>query len=174
MSLHGVVSGYGQSETSGRTALNRWFICLAVAMLAIATMSVARASPAGPLTWTTTSTVKASNAGWGRMTKLANGDWLSVYTLFPAGQPTILEIARSTDNARTWSVVTTVSEAGRNVDNGELFQLPNGTVLAAMRSVINGQSYRLTVHQSTNNGASFSYLSLIDANETPEIGRAHV
>ncbi|HEY0685452.1 MAG TPA: family 16 glycoside hydrolase [Steroidobacter sp.] len=141
-----------------------WLAFVAIAMLATA---ASWASPAGPLTWTTTSTVKAGNAGWGRMTKLANGDWLAVYTLFPAGQPTVLEIARSTDNARTWSVVTTVAEAGRNIDNGHLFQLPNGTVLLTMRSIINAQSYRLTVHRSTDNGASFSYLSLIDANENP-------
>ncbi len=141
-----------------------WLATVALAMVA---MSTSRAGPAGPLTWTSTATVKASNAGWGRMTRLANGDWLAVYTLFPSGQPTILEIARSTDNARTWSPVTTVAEAGRNVDNGYLFQLPNGTVLLTMRSIVNGSSYRLTVHQSTNNGASFSYLSLIDANESP-------
>lgn len=167
MNLHGVVSGEQQSATRGRLPPSHWFIWFAAAALAIATMSVASASPAGPLTWTATATVKASDAGWGRMTRLANGDWLAVYTLFPAGQPTILEIARSTDNARTWSVLTTVAEAGRNVDNGELFQLPNGQVLLAMRSIVNGQSYRLTVHRSTNNGASFSYLSLIDANENP-------
>lgn len=160
MNSHGAVSVDARLSS-------RWVAWLAMAALAVVAMSTTWASPAGPLTWTSTATVKASNAGWGRMAKLANGDWLAVYTLFPAGQPTILEIARSTDNARTWSALTTVSEAGRNVDNGNLFQLPNGTVLLTMRSIVDAQSYRLTVHQSTNNGASFSYLSLIDANESP-------
>lgn len=175
MNLHAVVDlfvqqGFARHATQLRLPFRRLSHCLfqlTIAVIAFGATSLSSASPAGPLTWTTTATVKASNAGWGRMTRLSNGDWLAVYTLFPAGQPTILEIARSTDNARTWSVVTTVGEAGRNVDNGELFQLPNGTILLAMRSIINGQSYRLTVHQSTNNGASFSYLSLIDANENP-------
>jgi hypothetical protein len=147
--------------------VNRRCVWVVLAAFALAMSSVCSAGPAGPLTWTSTATVKASDAGWGRMTRLSNGDWLAVYTLFPSGQPTILEIARSTDNARTWSPVTTVAEAGRNVDNGFLFQLPNGTVLLTMRSIINAQSYRLTVHQSTNNGNNWSYLSLIDANENP-------
>lgn len=155
-------------EWNGRNRkMQRWCAWLAVLALALAMMPSSWASPAGPLTWTATATVKASDAGWGRMAKLANGDWLAVYTLFPSGQPTILEIARSTDNARTWSTVTTVSESGRNVDNGYLLQLANGTVLLTMRSIIDAQSYRLTVHQSTNSGASFSYLSQIDANENP-------
>jgi len=135
--------------------------------LALTFASSASAGPAGPLTWNSTATVKASNAGWGRMTKLSNGQWLAVYTLFPAGVPTQLQIARSTDNARTWSVVTTVIESGRNIDNGELLQLPNGTVLLTMRSIVNGQSYRLPVYRSTDNGASWTYLSNIDSNENP-------
>lgn len=171
MNLHRVVSGIANRDRHGRRLRRDSIVSVfawsaALAFLSVMTSS-AWASPAGPLTWTTTATVKASNAGWGRMTKLSNGDWLSVYTLFPSGQPTILEIARSTDNARTWSVVTTVSESGRNVDNGNLLQLPNGTVLLTMRSIINGQSYRLTVHQSNNNGANWSFLSTIDANESP-------
>lgn len=127
----------------------------------------ASANPAGPLSWTTTATVKASGGGWGRMAKLSNGDWLAVYTVFPSGQPTELEIARSTDNARTWSLVTTVAESGRNVDNGYLIQLGNGNVLLTMRSIIDATSYRLVVYRSTNNGANWSSLSTIDSNESP-------
>ena len=153
-------------KTPRRCASER--VCwMLAASAAFAFISSAHAGPAGPLAWTTTATVKASNAGWGRMTKLNNGEWLAVYTRFPSGAPTHLEIGRSTDNARTWSVVTTVSEAGRNLDNGELLQLPNGTVLLTMRSIINGQSYRLPVYRSANNGASWSYLSNIDSNENP-------
>lgn len=150
--------------------MNKMFRALAgwmVVSLLLGFGKVATANPAGPLTWTTTATVKASNAGWGRMTKLSNGDWLAVYTLFPAGQPTTLEIARSTNNARNWSVLASVAESGRDVDNGYLLQLANGQVLLALRSIINGQSYRLNVHRSTNNGAGWSLLSTIDANESP-------
>lgn len=140
----------------------------AVAALTLAAhCAVTDAGPAGPLTWHSTTTLKASNASWGRMTRLANGDWLAVYTVFPSGAPSILEIARSTDNARTWTVVSTISEPGRKLDNGELLQLPNGDVLATMRSLIDGQSYRLPVYRSTGNGVTWTYLSNIDSNENP-------
>jgi hypothetical protein len=149
-----------------RTMFRGLEVWLAAAVL-LGCVGLAAANPAGPVTWTTTATVKASNAGWGRMTKLGNGDWLAVYTLFPAGSPTTLEIARSTDNARTWSVLSSVAESGRNLDNGYLLQLPNGQVLLTARSIIDGQSYRLSVHRSTNSGVNWSFLSTIDANESP-------
>ena len=69
--------------------------------------------------------------------------------------------------ARTWTLVTTVAESGRNVDNGYLVQLGNGNVLLTMRSIIDATSYRLVVYRSTNNGANWSSLSTIDSNESP-------
>ena len=107
-----------------------------------------------------------------RMTQLANGDWLSVYSVYdnngykhdPNGGVR-LHVAKSTDNCRTWQEISSVAEAGRDVDNGNLIQLSNGDVLLACRSVIWWQSYKVDIYKSTNNGNSWSYLSTVDSNE---------
>lgn len=139
---------------------------LPVLLLACMASAVA-AAPVGPVQWGATSTVKSGGAAWGRMARLANGDWLAVYTLFTEGAPSRLEIARSHDGARTWAVVGGLARAGRDLDNGELLQLGNGTVLLAMRSVVEGKSYRLPLYRSTDEGAHWRYLSTIDRNESP-------
>jgi hypothetical protein len=100
------------------------------------------------------------------MTKLADGDWLAVYTVFPDDAPSRLRIARGRDKARTWETVATVATTGRNLDNGELIQLPNGDVLLAMRSIVKKTSYRLPVYRSRDGGVTWKYLSTIDRNET--------
>lgn len=123
--------------------------------------------PAGPVQWDSTATVKDSGVSWGRMTTLGGDDWLMVYTIFPDNAPTRLEIARSNDNARSWKAIAHVAESGRDLDNGELVRLDNGTLLLAMRSIVDGQSYRLPVYKSTDDGAHWSHLSTIDANEQP-------
>ncbi|MEJ7585356.1 MAG: sialidase family protein [Acidimicrobiales bacterium] len=104
------------------------------------------------------------------MTKLADGSWLAVHTIFPPDAPSQLEIARSTDRARTWTVLSTVVDPGRKVDNGFLIQLPNGEVLLTGRSLIDGSSYRLPVWRSSDNGLSWQdpgtrprYVSVIDS-----------
>lgn len=108
---------------------------------------------------------------YGRMLKLTNGNWLAVYTIYDnngytrtAGGGTKLQVARSTDNARTWTVIATLADPGRDMDNGQMFQLPNGDILLACRSVRWQESYRLDVYKSTNLGANWSYLSTIDQN----------
>ncbi len=125
------------------------------------------AGSTGPLRWGSVATVKAGGAGWGRMTRLGDGDWLAVYTVFPADAPTRLQVARSNDNARTWSTIATVAEPGRDLDNGNLIQLPNGDVLLALRSLVKGRSYRLVVYRSRDAGVTWNYLSTIDSNEDP-------
>lgn len=127
----------------------------------------AMARPGDPVAWGDTVTVKAAGTSWGRMTSLGDGDWLMVYTVFPEDAPTRLEIARSEDKARSWAVLAQVAEPGRDLDNGELIRLDDGTLLLAMRSVVDGRSYRLPVYRSTDGGASWQYLSTIDANEHP-------
>lgn len=106
-----------------------------------------------------------------RMLKLANGDWLAVaaiydnngYTKVTWGG-TRLQVFKSTDNCRTWTLSATLWEDGRDLDNGQMIQLPNGDLLLAMRSVRWQESYQLRVYKSTNGGSNWSYLSTIDEN----------
>lgn len=114
-------------------------------------------------TWSSATIVKndpTHNVEYGRMLKLANGNWLSVYSVYLTNVQ--LEIARSTDNGRTWTPIGSISDPGRDVDNGMLIQLSNGDVLVASRSVIWGTSYQLKVFKSTDLGVTWSYLSTID------------
>lgn len=60
-----------------------------------------------------------------------------------------------------------MSARGRKLDNGELLQLPGGEVLLAMRSLIDGKSYRLDVYRSRDLGRSWRFLATIDRNESP-------
>lgn len=106
------------------------------------------------------------------MTELANGSWVLVYTIYdnngytydPNGG-TRLQVSTSTDDGRSWTVRATLSEAGRDIDNGQIVQLANGNLLLTYRSVIWGQSYRLPVKQSTDGGVTWTSVSTIDANE---------
>lgn len=120
------------------------------------------AGPAGPVTWGSTASI---GGGWGRMVRLPNGHWLCVTTRYPSGTNSFLRIHRSTNDCRNWTTLAEVAEDGRTLDNGELIALPNGTVLLTMRSLIANQSYRLPVYASTNNGATWSYRSIIDVSE---------
>lgn len=72
--------------------------------------------------------------------------------------------ARNTDNARTWTVLGTISDPGSDLDNGQMIQLPNGDILLAARSVRWAESFYLPVYKSTNGGATWTYLSNIDSN----------
>ena len=111
-------------------------------------------------------------AEYGRMLKLVDGSWLSVYTIYdnngyladPQGG-TRLQVARSTDNCRTWTILTTISDFGRDLDNGQMIQLANGQILLASRSVRWQESYRLPVYRSSDNGLTWTFVSMIDANE---------
>ncbi len=130
---------------------------------------VAAAVPAfaTEVTWTGTATVDAEKAGWGRLARLPDGRWLAVTTRYPGGETTTLQLSVSSDNARTWKPLSRVAEPKRKLDNGELFVLPDGRVLLAMRSLIDRVSYRLNVYASDDQGASWSFLSTITRNESP-------
>ncbi|MFI8716293.1 exo-alpha-sialidase [Stenotrophomonas sp. NPDC077464] len=119
------------------------------------------------VTWTGTATVDAAKAGWGRLARLPDGRWLAVTTRYPGGDTTTLQLSVSSDNARTWTPLSRVAEPKRKLDNGELFVLPDGRVLLAMRSLIDGVSYRLNVYASDDQGAHWRFLSTITRNETP-------
>jgi hypothetical protein len=136
---------------------------LLLVVVLIASSIASHAGPSGPVAWG--ATVDVAGGGWGRMVQLTNGQWLVVSTLFPANTNSYLSLLRSTDSGRTWSSVSRVEEAGRQLDNGELVVLPDGHLLVTMRSLIDGTSYHLPVYRSTNNGVTWSYLSNIDTSE---------
>lgn len=117
------------------------------------------------VTWGTTSVTLDSTGSWLRLVHLRDGSWLAAYANTPSGSNSQIYIERSTDDMRTWSNVQTVSQAGRNLGNAQLTQLPNGTILLAMRSVVSGVSYRVQVYSASSYDSPFSLLSVIDANE---------
>jgi hypothetical protein len=114
---------------------------------------------------------------YGRMTKLAGGNWLIVYTIYDnngyqfadshelTGQGTALQVARSADNCRTWRVISTLRANNRDLDNGEILQLPNGQLRMAARSVRWQESYRIGIWSSIDGGATWQSLSHVDGNE---------
>jgi hypothetical protein len=108
---------------------------------------------------------------YGRMLKLSNGEWLAVYAIYRNNGYTLdprggneLQLSRSSDNGRTWSKVAVITDPGRDLDNGQMIQLNEGTILLAARSVRWQESYRLPVYKSTDNGNTWTFLSTIDSN----------
>ncbi|WP_168735582.1 RICIN domain-containing protein [Cohnella fermenti] len=108
---------------------------------------------------------------YGRLLMLDNGDWLASYTIYDnngykydSNGGNKLQLSRSTDHGQSWTVLATIADPGRDLDNAQMVQLDDGTILLACRSVIWQQSYKLDVYKSANNGASWSYLSTIDEN----------
>jgi len=135
---------------------------LVLALLAFAPCAVATVQ------WTDTATVAESKAAWGRLARLPDGRWLAVTTRFHGkGAPTTLTISMGDARGREWQELSSVAEAGRNIDNGELTVLPGGRVLLGMRSLVEGKSYRLNVHASDDAGRTWRFLSTIDGNEKP-------
>jgi hypothetical protein len=107
-----------------------------------------------------------------RLLKLSNSKWLAVYTvsynkgyLLEPNAGLQLEIAQSNDNGQHWKKISLISDPGRDLDNGELTLLKDGSLRLACRSVRWQQSYRLPVYKSTDRGKSWKRISVIDANE---------
>lgn len=111
-------------------------------------------------------------AQYPRLLRLANGKWLAGYTVLrnkgykrDAKGGLELEISESSDNGKSWTKISTITDPGRDLDNAQLVQLPNGDVLLAGRSVRWQESYRLPVYQSSDGGRNWRLLSVIDTNE---------
>lgn len=147
--------------------MRRWLrlVVAASGLAAMAGGATASATDAVAVQWTGTATIAEGGAGWGRLAPLPDGRWLAVVTRFHPGAATTLELSASADAARTWSPLATVAEPGRDIDNGELRVLPDGRILLAMRSLVDGQSYRLDVYRSDDDGSHWDFLSTIDRNE---------
>jgi hypothetical protein len=108
---------------------------------------------------------------YARMLQLDKKSWLISYTV-PSPQLEAnkdhrlqLQIARSSDRGRSWTQVSGITDAGRDLDNAQMIRLPDKSILLACRSVRWRESYRLPVYRSTDNGKSWSELSTIDASE---------
>ena len=104
-----------------------------------------------------------------RMLICDNGDWLVAYTIYDNNGyladslgGTRLQISKSTDRGKSWSILSTIQDSGRDLDNAQMIQLKSGEILLACRSVKWYQSYQLKVYKSVDNGKSWSYCSTID------------
>jgi len=122
----------------------------------------------GAITWTGTTHI--ADAGWARLLHLKGHDWLCVDNLYPKPNA-IWQIESSSDDCKTWKVVTTIAARGRDLDNGDLVRLPNGDVLLTGRSVVlnpakgERQSYHLPVYRSVDSGRTWTFVSQVDVSE---------
>jgi len=103
------------------------------------------------------------------MVHLRDGSWLAAYTIGRSPNNAV-RVKRSFDDMRTWTWISEVGEGGRDLDNANLYQRPDGVVLLAMRSVVLGKSYRINVYQSVDAGNSWQFLSMVDRNEDEKPG----
>ena len=109
---------------------------------------------------------------YGRMLKLSNGNWLAAYTISrnngyqkDSAGGFELEIAESKNKGKTWKPIGLLTDKGRDLDNAQMIQLPDKSILLACRSVRWQESYRLPVYRSIDNGITWKRISLIDTNE---------
>ena len=107
---------------------------------------------------------------YARMVELHNGTWLAGYTISrnngysktPKGDLE-LQISSSTDHGRHWNSIAIISDPGRDLDNTQMIQLSDGSILLACRSVRWQESYILRVYKSLDMGKSWSRFSVIDS-----------
>jgi len=113
-------------------------------------------------------------ADYPRAVRLSDGTWLLVFTTYVPGDSgyllnakggNVLVVFESKDQCRTWKKLSTIADPGRDMDNGEMIQLPNGDILLAARSVRWQESYQLPVYRSNDLGLTWKLISEIDANE---------
>jgi hypothetical protein len=109
---------------------------------------------------------------YARLLHLRDGTWLAGYTVSTnkgyrkdSTGGLHLQISKSSDGGKHWMVFSFIKDAGRDLDNAQLIQLKDGSILLACRSVRWQELYRLPVYKSTDDGKSWQYLSTIDSNE---------
>lgn len=109
---------------------------------------------------------------YARLLQLKNGSWLAGYTISTnkgykkdSAGGLQLQISKSIDEGKHWTVLSGIKDPGRDLDNAQLIQLKDGTILLACRSVRWQESYRLPVYKSVDGGKNWQYLSTIDSNE---------
>ena len=107
---------------------------------------------------------------YARMLELSNGTWLAGYTISrnngysktPNGGLE-LQISSSTDHGMHWKDIAVISDQGRDLDNTQMIQLADGTILLACRTVLWQESYILPVYKSSDMGKSWERFSVIDS-----------
>lgn len=118
------------------------------------------------LVWDTESTVvfEPENAAHGafypRMLVLKNGDWLVAYDTNDGAIETRIQVSRSRDKGKTWTVLSTASFGAGDAANAQMVQLPDGDVLLAYR-IVNGHHKILKVSKSSDNGATWEEWGII-------------
>jgi hypothetical protein len=109
-----------------------------------------------------------------RALELKNGSWLLVFTTYAKGDDgylanpkggNILVVMESKDHCRTWKKLATITDPGRDLDNGQMIQLPNGDILMGTRTVRWQESYHLPVYRSTDHGKTWAKYSDLDSND---------
>jgi hypothetical protein len=144
----------------------RYVLLVVVACLFVCS----RAFASDPFVWK--ETARLADGGWVRMVRLHNGLWLSVKTV-GADPNTFFQIQISADNMHTWHSLGRLTDPGRNLDNGQLVQLPSGSILLSGRSVVDvhqpttGCSYHLPVYISSDLGSSWKLLSQVATSVDP-------
>lgn len=106
---------------------------------------------------------KNGGAWYPRLLRLKNGDILCAYDTNENHASPIVQISRSKDKGKTWQVLSQASFGEGSAANGQLLQLPDGTLLCAYR-LVKEPTKTLKVSHSTDNGATWTPLSEITAN----------
>ncbi len=104
-----------------------------------------------------------------RLLRLKDGSWLAGYTISrnngykndPNGGLE-LQISMSKDDCASWQQISILSDPGRDLDNAQMIELPDGTILLCGRSVRWAESYTLPVYKSSNKGKTWQKLSIIE------------
>ncbi len=117
------------------------------------------------ITWHTT--IDVSEGASPRLVKMADGSWLGAFVNFISEKRYEVKIYKSTDDTRSWTYLSTVSDGDRQVDNPILLQLPNGDVLLAGRNLIPRASYRISLWRSSDGGLTWRGPTTVDRNENP-------
>ena len=107
---------------------------------------------------------------YARLLQLSNGTWLVGYTIARnngyskmKGGGLELQFSSSDDRGQHWQAISTISESGRDLDNTEMIQLLDKSVLLACRSVRWQESYILPVYRSVNFGQTWARIGVIDS-----------
>ncbi|KAJ7493330.1 glycoside hydrolase family 93 protein [Mycena galericulata] len=108
----------------------------------------------------------AGGGTYPRITRLADGSYLAGFTAF-SGTTKTLTVTRSTDGGKTFSAWGTIATSTGDLDNINLIQLANGNIIATFRNHDESSPgvytfYRITASVSTNNGASWTFLSQVE------------
>lgn len=145
------------------------FMALALVLVSTLLVSIASAVNYGKVLFN-----KGSNkaVGYSRVIRLSNGNLLAAHTLEKAVNSGAIRFYKSTDNGETFTFVSefTDNSMGWQIGCPTIFEYSPGTILFAY-NLFNDNAYEqgqvLKVYKSTNEGASWTYLSTPEPNSPP-------